>query len=549
MSEEFVRKHKFKRTKLERLVYVRNVDGMLNYAGPIVDTVEVEIFFKGHKERMSIDVIGGQKWSVILGMPWLGYHNPEIDWKIGEIKMIRCPDECGKKWRIGKQTKSEWKKQEEKEEKKERRKPTIEEEKMITRIIEEKEEEEENLIELRVTDEMVPRRFHKYLKVFEKKDSERMPTRKVWDHAIDLREGFVLKKEKIYPLSRVEREEVQEFVKDQLRKGYIRPSKSPQISLVFFVPKKDEKKRMVQDYQYLNSWMVKNNYLLPLISDLINSIRKKKVFTKMDLRWGYNNVRIKERDEWKAAFSIPKRSFEPMVMFFRLTNSPATFQAMMNNLLRDLVVEGKVAVFIDDVIIATETEKGHDGIVEEVLRRLEEKNLFVKPEKCVWKVREVGFLGVIIGEDRVKMEKKKVQEVVEWPVPKSVKNMQKFLGLANYYRWFVKDFAKIAKPLHEITRKETKWSWGERQQKTFEELKERFTSDLDREMRVEVDVSDFAMGGVLLMKYKDERWRPVVKIVDSGLYFYFLFSLYFIFLFLEQLRLGFVSHTVTSVTS
>jgi len=549
MSEEFVRKHKFKRTKLERLVYVRNVDGMLNYAGPIVDTVEVEIFFKGHKERMSIDVIGGQKWSVILGMPWLGYHNPEIDWKIGEIKMIRCPDKCGKKWRIGKQTKSEWKKQEEKEEKKERRKPTIEEEKMIARIIEEKEEEEENLIELRVTDEMVPRRFHKYLKVFEKKDSERMPTRKVWDHAIDLREGFVLKKEKIYPLSRVEREEVQEFVKDQLRKGYIRPSKSPQMSLVFFVPKKDGKKRMVQDYQYLNSWMVKNNYLLPLISDLINSIRKKKVFTKMDLRWGYNNVRIKERDEWKAAFSIPKRSFEPMVMFFRLTNSPATFQAMMNNLLRDLVVEGKVVVFIDDVIIATETEKEHDGIVEEVLRRLEENNLFVKPEKCVWKVREVGFLGVIIGEDRVKMEKKKVQEVVEWPVPKSVKNMQKFLGLANYYRWFVKDFAKIAKPLHEITRKETKWSWGERQQKTFEELKERFTSDLDREMRVEVDVSDFAMGGVLLMKCKDERWRPVVKIVDSGLYFYFLFSLYFIFLFLEQLRLGFVSHTVTSVTS
>ena len=110
MSKEFVRKHKFKRMKLERLVYVRNVDGMLNYAGPIVDTVEVEIFFKGHKERTSIDMIGGQKWSVILGMPWLGYHNPEIDWKIGEIKIIRCLDECGKKWRIGKQTKSEWKK-------------------------------------------------------------------------------------------------------------------------------------------------------------------------------------------------------------------------------------------------------------------------------------------------------------------------------------------------------------------------------------------------------------------------------------------------------
>ena len=168
---------------------------------------------------------------------------------------------------------------------------------MIERIIEEKEEEEEDLIELRATEKIVPQRFHKYLKVFEKKDSERMLTRKAWDHAIDLRKGFVLEKGKIYLLSRVEREEVQEFVKDQLRKGYIRPSKSPQISPVFFVPKKDGKKRMVQDYQYLNSWTVKNNYLLPLILDLIDSIGKKRIFMKMDLHWGYNNVRIKEGDE------------------------------------------------------------------------------------------------------------------------------------------------------------------------------------------------------------------------------------------------------------
>ena len=122
------------------------------------------------------------------------------------------------------------------------------------------------------------------MKVFEKEDSERMPMRKAWDHAIDLREGFVLKKRKIYLLSRVERKEAQEFVKDQLRKGYIRPSKSPQMSPVFFVLKKDGKKRMVQDYQYMNSWTIKNNYLLPLILDLIDSIGKKKVFTKMDLR-------------------------------------------------------------------------------------------------------------------------------------------------------------------------------------------------------------------------------------------------------------------------
>jgi len=134
---------------------------------------------------------------------------------------------------------------------------------VIARIVEEKEEErdkEEDLIELRMVEKIVPRPFYKYVKVFEKKKSERMLTRKVWDHAIDLREGFMPKKEKIYPLSRVEREEVQKFVKNQLRKGYIRPSKSLQMSLVFFVLKKDSKKRMVQDYRYLNSWTIKNNY-------------------------------------------------------------------------------------------------------------------------------------------------------------------------------------------------------------------------------------------------------------------------------------------------
>ena len=172
---------------------------------------------------------------------------------------------------------------------------------------------------------LVPERFHEWIKVFGKKQSERMPTRKLWDHAIDVKEGFMPRKGKVYPLSREEREEVREFVKEQLRKGYIRPSKSPQTAPVFFVGKKDGKKRMVQDYCYLNEWTIKNNYPLPLISDVLENIGTKKVFIKMDLQWGYNNVRIKEGDEWKAAFTTPEGSFEPTVMFFGLMNSPATF--------------------------------------------------------------------------------------------------------------------------------------------------------------------------------------------------------------------------------
>ena len=131
---------------------------------------------------------------------------------------------------------------------------------------------------------MVPEKFHEWIKVFGKKQLERMPMRKLWDHAINVKEGFVPRKGKVYPLSRKEREEVREFVKEQLRKGYIRPSKSLQTVLVFFVGKKDGKKRIVQDYRYLNEWTIKNNYPLPLISNVLENIRTKKLFIKMDLR-------------------------------------------------------------------------------------------------------------------------------------------------------------------------------------------------------------------------------------------------------------------------
>jgi len=272
----------------------------------------------------------------------------------------------------------------------------------------------------------------------------------------------------------------------------------------------------------LNEWIIKNNYPLPLILDVLENIGTKKVFTKMDLRWGYNNVRIKEGDEWKAAFTTPEGSFEPMVMFFGLTNSPAMFQAMMNELLRDLTNTGKVAVFIDDVIVGTETEEGHDELVVEVIKRLEENDLYVKPEKCKWKVREVDFLGVVIRPEEIKMEKEKVKGVLEWPTPKCVKDVQKFLELANYYCQFIEGFATVARPLHDLVKKNKKWDWTEREEKAFRELKERFTKelvlaapDIDKKMRMEIDASDYAMEGVLSMECGDGLWRPVAFLSKS----------------------------------
>jgi len=212
-------------------------------------------------------------------------------------------------------------------------------------------------------------------------------------------------------------------------------------------------------------------------------------------------------------------AYKPTVMYFGLTNSPTTFQAMMNDLFRDLINQGDTATFIDDILVATDTEEGHDELVEEVLRRLEENDLFVKLEKCKWKVKEVEFLGIVIGPKGVEMQKEKIEEVLSWPAPRNIKEVQKFLGLANYYRRFIKNFARIAAPLYMLVRKEQKWKWEKEQKKAFERLKAVFTTepvlaipDIDREMRVEADASDYTTRGVLSIKCEDGKWRSVAFI-------------------------------------
>ena len=174
------------------------------------------------------------------------------------------------------------------------------------------------------------------------------------------------------------------------------------------------------------------------------------------------------------------------------------------------------------MIVGTETEEEHDELVAEVIRRLKENDLYVKPEKCKWKVREVGFLEVVIGPERINIEEEKVKGVLEWPTPKCVKDVQKFLGLVNYYYQFIEEFAAITRLLHDVVKKDKKWEWTERQEKAFKELKNQFTKepvlavlDLDKKLRVEVDASDYATGGVLSMEVENGRWKPVAFLSKS----------------------------------
>jgi len=204
---------------------VRNVDGTGNSGGAITYEVEVNMFYKGHIERVWMDVCELGKTDVILGMLWLAAHNPEIDWEKRKVRITRCPPLCGKTMRI-----------------KEKKEIREDEKKIVRWAVDKKEDwgrEEEIKADHRKVEEMVSKQFHKWLKVFGKVESKRMPVRKVWDHVIDLSDDFKASKARVYPLSRNEKEEVQKFVNEHLKKGYIRPSKSSQTSPVFFVGKKD----------------------------------------------------------------------------------------------------------------------------------------------------------------------------------------------------------------------------------------------------------------------------------------------------------------------
>jgi hypothetical protein len=213
-----------------------------------------------------------------------------------------------------------------------------------------------------------------------------------------------------------EQTEMDAFLQEALATGRIRQSKSPLDAPVFFIKKKDGKLCFVQDYRALNAITQKNRYPLPLINNLIHRLKGAPYFTKLNVRWGYNNVRIQEGNEWKAAFRTTRGLFEPLVMYFGLTNSPATFQT------------------IDDILIFTSSTEEHHHITRLVLDRMCEHKLYLRPEKCEFEKTQIEYLGVIISHNKVEMDPVKVAGVADWPTPTNKKEVQSFVGFINFYR-------------------------------------------------------------------------------------------------------------------
>ena len=204
-------------------------------------------------------------------------------------------------------------------------------------------------------------------------------------------------------------------------------------ALVFFVKKKDGKLCLVQDYCMPNAMTMKNKYPLPLIPELIAKLRRAKYFTKLDVQWSFNNVWIKGGNEWKVAFQTNCGLYEPLVMFFGLTNSPATFQTMMDDIFNDLISEGVVVVYLDDILIFMETIEEHQEVTHRVLELLKKHKLYLHPDKCKFEKTTIKYLGVIISHNSITMDPVKITGITEWPTPTNKKEVQSFLGFTNIY--------------------------------------------------------------------------------------------------------------------
>jgi len=352
--------------------------------------------------------------------------------------------------------------------------------------------------------------------VFDEKAANQLPPHRPYDCEIKLKPDSKLFYGPIYPLTEQESTALKEYIDENLAKGFIRKSKSPAGAPVLFVPKKSGELRMCVDYRRLNDITIRDSYPLPLINDMLEHLSKGKVFSKLDLRSAYNLVRIKEGDEFKTAFTCKYGHYEYLVMPFGLKNAPAVFQHFINDVLDDIL--GKYAYsYIDDIIIFSPDIESHFQHLSDVLSRLRGAGLYAKLEKCEFCVPFLDFLGHRISAEGIFMDPKKISSILEWPVPTNVKEVQAFLGLANYYRRFIPNFAKIARPLNDLLKKNSKFIWSNEVDESFNSIKSKFYSapvlaypDRNLPFMVETDSSNFAIGAILSqVSAKDNKSHPI----------------------------------------
>src|SRR6266481_1662133 len=346
VNRAFAQKHKLETCPLPNPVPVHNVNGTPNENRSITEEVEVILQYGQHMEKACLAVTNLRWQTIIIRHLWLTHHNLEVDWACQSVTMSQCPPECQGRSNGGVAEDNgpepgdaiyaafippEW----------------VEHHIRATNTPSQQLAQEAQKAEVsQPLEDMVPAQYHDFRDVFSKEAFDELPPWKAWDHAIDLSPGTELPHSWTFPLSPAEQKELDDFLWENLVNDCIHPSKSPMGAPVFFVKKKDGSLHLIQDYWKLNKIMVKNSYPLPLVSDVLTCLHDTEFFTVLDLQWGFNNMWIKEGDEWKAAFRTNRGLFEPTVMFFGLCNSPATFQTMMNELFKDMIDEGWLIIYM-----------------------------------------------------------------------------------------------------------------------------------------------------------------------------------------------------------
>ena len=362
----------------------------------------------------------------------------------------------------------------------------------------------------------VPAAYHDYLDVFSEQGANTLPPHRKYDLEIPLKPGTTPPWGHIYPMSVPELTTIKEYVKGYLENGFIRHSKSEAAAPCMFIKRDDGKLRLVVDYRGLNAITVKNRYPLPLIGEMLDRLNTAKIFTKIDLRNAYHQVRVKAGDEWKTAFRCREGHFEYQVCPQGPTNAPAMFQHFMNDILREQLDITAVGL-LDDVIIFSEDPADHVPHVREILQILRENKLYAKIEKCEFDKDCMTFVGYMVSTAGIGMDPAKVSSLLDWPVPKSIKDVQAFLGFANFYRKFILSYSAVAAPLTDLTRKTPgKFTWTEKAGEAFRQLQQAFTSapilrhfQPDLPITIETDASDFAIGCILSQPGPNGDLHPV----------------------------------------
>ncbi|WVZ94013.1 hypothetical protein U9M48_039957 [Paspalum notatum var. saurae] len=336
-----------------------------------------------------------------------------------------------------------------------------------------------------------------------------MPPDREIEFVIELLPGTAPIAKRLYRMAPIEQEEVKKNIDELLAKGYIRPSSSPWAFPVLLVEKKDtNEKRMCVDYRALNEVTIKNKYPLPRIDDLFDQLQGACAFSKIDLRSGYHQLKIRPSDIPKTAFTTKYGLYEYLVMSFGLSNAPTYFMHLMNRVFMDYL-DKFIVVFIDDILIYSKTEEEHEVHLRLVLQRLREHKLYAKLKKCEFWIDEVPFLGHIISKGGIAVDPRKISAITNWEVPQTPKEVCGFLGLAGYYRRFIENFSKTAKPMTSLLEKDAAFKWTVDRQAAFDELKKRLTTapvltlpDQQKKFTVYCDASRDGLECVLMQEGK-----------------------------------------------